>query len=53
MNRCRICGEPAPEGKELCWFCKHKGKLPEVVSSDEEPCTDDACPLDFSEKGEQ
>lgn len=23
MNRCKKCGEPAPEGRELCWCCKH------------------------------
>ena len=23
MNTCKICGAPAPEGKELCWICEH------------------------------
>ena len=23
MNTCKKCGEPAPEGRELCWCCRH------------------------------
>lgn len=23
MNKCKKCGEPAPEGRELCWCCRH------------------------------
>lgn len=23
MNTCKQCGEPAPEGEDLCWCCKH------------------------------
>lgn len=23
MSTCKQCGEPAPEGQELCWCCKH------------------------------
>lgn len=23
MNTCKKCGDPAPEGRDLCWCCRH------------------------------
>ena len=23
MSTCKQCGEPAPEGEDLCWCCRH------------------------------
>ena len=40
MNRCISCGEPAQEGYDLCWACRHKKKLPaqEPEVSEEYDC---------------
>jgi len=40
MNTCKICGEPAPEGEEFCWCCKHTklhptGPKPETEENEE------------------
>lgn len=32
MNICKVCGAPAPEGKELCWMCAHGGAMDRVKS---------------------
>ena len=23
VDRCIICGEPVPEGRQVCWGCEH------------------------------
>ena len=43
MNLCVACGEPAPEGYQLCWSCRHKAKLPE-----EQEC--ESCRIDFGDR---
>lgn len=32
MNICKLCGAPAPEGKDLCWMCAHGGAMDRVKS---------------------
>ena len=27
VEKCKICGDAAPPGKELCWCCEHGPKL--------------------------
>ena len=27
MNHCAKCGEPCPDGKDLCWSCSHDGGM--------------------------
>ena len=37
INKCKQCGDTAPEGKDLCWCCEHDGKLHPMT---EKPCKD-------------
>lgn len=27
LQKCKICGDLAPPGKEMCWCCEHGPKL--------------------------
>ena len=27
VEKCKICGDAVPPGKELCWCCEHGPKL--------------------------
>lgn len=42
MNLCVACGEPCPEGYQLCWACRHKAYLPE------DEC--ESCRIDFGDR---
>lgn len=46
VRTCRICGDTAPAGKDLCWCCEHKSKLHKADDS----CDGDKCKIDFKEK---
>lgn len=50
MNRCVSCGEPAPEGYDLCWQCRHKKKLPAQEPKAKE-C--ESCRIDLGDKEKQ
>lgn len=46
VRTCRIYGDTAPAGKDLCWCCEHKSKLHKADDS----CDGDKCKIDFKEK---
>lgn len=27
MKTCKICGDPVPHNKEICWCCSHEATL--------------------------
>ena len=33
-ERCVICGEPIPEGRQVCPFCEYVSKLEEMEGED-------------------
>lgn len=39
IEKCRICGDTVPPGKDLCWCCEHGPKLhsekPKQTDSDQ------------------
>ena len=46
MKKCKLCGDPTPGGKELCWCCEHTPKLHPTEPKHEKKCTDDSCSLE-------
>ena len=33
-NRCVCCGNPIPEGRQVCWTCEHEGiKVGKIMQS--------------------
>lgn len=47
MNRCKACGEPAPDGYDLCWSCRHMKKLP-AQEPEAEEC--ESCRIDLGDR---
>lgn len=47
MNRCKACGEPAPDGYDLCWSGRHMKKLP-AQEPEAEEC--ESCRIDLGDK---
>jgi hypothetical protein len=32
VDRCVMCGNPVPEGQQVCGLCKHKTELEETIA---------------------
>lgn len=45
MNKCKKCGEPAPEGRELCWCCQHTKLHTDEPKPTSKKCSGDGCEI--------